>query len=120
MYEDAHCLALHNRLNPVTPLHVLILPKTKLRSLAEMGDAEKSLVGHLMLVAHRIGTNFTRFGYRLCINQGEYACEDYGVVLFHLMGHYQFSHNVGFDEKGLILLTPTASYELRESDFFTM
>ncbi|KAI5715458.1 hypothetical protein M8J77_016334 [Diaphorina citri] len=120
VYEDVHCLALHNYLNPVTPLHILILPKKGMSSLAELrDDSAKSVMGHLMLVAHRIGTNFTRFGYRLVLNQGENAREDYGRVMFHLMGRYQFSHNIGFDHTLLHTIYTTPDYEIRESDYFT-
>lgn len=120
VYEDDQCLALHNYLNPVTPLHILILPKKRLRTLAEMTEVDKSMIGNLLLVAHRIGTNFTQFGYRLCINQGEFACEDYGVVMFHLMGQYQFSRDLGFNERGLHLIYTLPDYEFRESDYWQL
>ncbi|KAL1449866.1 hypothetical protein WDU94_002338 [Cyamophila willieti] len=62
-----------------------------MRSLADMVEDDKSVIGHLMLIAHQLGTNFTRFGYRLVINEGGDGCENYGLVMFHLMGSYQFN-----------------------------
>uniref|UniRef100_A0A8D8ZAU8 Histidine triad nucleotide-binding protein 1 n=1 Tax=Cacopsylla melanoneura TaxID=428564 RepID=A0A8D8ZAU8_9HEMI len=119
VYEDQHCLALHNYLNPKTPLHVLILPKKQMRSLAEMVEDDKSVIGHLMLIAHQLGTNFTRFGYRLVVNQGGDGCEDYGLVMFHLMGCYQFTHDLGWNDKLIYTIYTTPDYEFRESNYFT-
>lgn len=74
-----------NDINPVAPVHVLIVPK-KHGSMEDYKDEESNYLGELMVaaknVAGKLGLNKT--GYRLIINYGE---DSQAHVLNHLHIH---------------------------------
>ena len=53
VFEDEECLAF-NDINPQAPTHVLVIPKKPIREVAEMGDEDVPLIGHLVKVARDI------------------------------------------------------------------
>ena len=46
IYEDDLCLAFHD-VSPQAPVHVLVIPKREISSVAARADDDASLVGHL-------------------------------------------------------------------------
>ena len=50
VYEDDLCLAFYD-INPVAPIHVLIIPKKQIDKLSNSKIEDKDLLGHLLLVA---------------------------------------------------------------------
>ena len=76
------CLAFHD-VNPQAPLHVLVIPKRHVASLATADDA--ALVGRLSLVAAEIARRegFEERGYRTVVNTNG----DAGQTVFHLHLH---------------------------------
>ncbi|MBX6423716.1 histidine triad nucleotide-binding protein [Thermosulfurimonas sp. F29] len=89
VYEDDLAYAFHD-INPVAPIHILIIPRKHLSGVHEMSEEDRALVGHLFWVARRIAEDLelspakdpTR-GYRLVINSGPQA----GQTVFHLHLH---------------------------------
>lgn len=83
VFEDDLCLAF-NDVNPQAPTHILIIPKKSIARLAEAGDEDQALLGHLLLKARDIA-NSLGYGdaYRIAINNGEQA----GQTVFHLHLH---------------------------------
>jgi len=53
VYEDEQCLAFKD-IDPKAPVHILIIPKKEISSLAEATDADKELLGHLLVKASQI------------------------------------------------------------------
>ena len=84
VYEDDLCLAFHD-VNPQAPTHVLIIPKKEIRSLNEVGAADKELLGHMLsicpVIARSLGVADS--GYRVVINTNR----DGGQTVFHLHFH---------------------------------
>jgi histidine triad (HIT) family protein len=82
-HEDELCLAFHD-VAPQAPVHLLVIPKRPIPSLAEIGPDDAPLLGHLVVVANdlarRIGLDR---GYRLVVNCGE----DGGQTVHHLHVH---------------------------------
>ena len=70
-------------LNPQAPIHVLVIPKTHVASLAEADDS--GMLGDLMLLASRVaaGEGLAESGYRTVINTGA----DGGQTVSHLHVH---------------------------------
>jgi histidine triad (HIT) family protein len=91
LYEDEQALAIAD-INPQAPLHVLILPKKHIASLAEVGssDQEKILVGDLLGVANQLARqhNLSR-GYRVVVNTGPDGGQTVGHLHVHLIGGRQ-------------------------------
>ena len=83
VYEDEHCIAIKD-INPQAPVHVLVIPKKQIATLAEAQAEDQALLGHLMLAA---GTVARQLGvddaFRLIINNGEGV----GMTVYHLHLH---------------------------------
>jgi histidine triad (HIT) family protein len=84
VFEDDLCLAFHD-INPVAPVHILVIPKKPIEKLSDVKPEDKDLLGHLMLTAAKIAAsrNLDAGGYRLVINNGASA----GQTVFHLHIH---------------------------------
>ena len=82
VYSDALCLAFRD-VNPQAPVHVLVIPRKPLPSLAEAGHEDQELLGHLLLVAAQVARREGLEGWRTVINSGAEA----GQTVFHLHVH---------------------------------
>lgn len=83
VFEDDQSLAFHD-LNPQAPLHVLVIPKRPIARLADAGDDDSTLLGHLMLVARTVAADAGYANaFRLAVNNGKEA----GQSVFHLHIH---------------------------------
>jgi histidine triad (HIT) family protein len=86
VYEDDQCLAFRD-INPQAPVHVLIIPKKVIRTHADVTDADKSLLGHLHLVAKKLANELgLSSGYRLVLNCLESAGQTVPHLHLHLLG----------------------------------
>jgi len=83
VYEDDLALAFRD-ITPQAPTHILVIPKTPIPKLADATDADKDLLGHLLLTVKKVAEQegLTQ-GYRVVINTGE----DGGQTVFHLHLH---------------------------------
>lgn len=92
VYEDTDCIAI-NDIAPKAPVHVLIIPRKPIPRLADASDADRALLGQLMLkvgdIARQLGVEDA---FRVIINNGE----DAGQTVFHL--HLHLLANKTFDE----------------------
>ncbi|MEB3243431.1 MAG: histidine triad nucleotide-binding protein [Cyanobacteriota bacterium] len=82
VYSDALCLAFRD-VSPQAPVHVLVIPRKPIPSLAEAGAEDQELLGHLLLVAARVARQEGLQGWRTVINSGAEA----GQTVFHLHVH---------------------------------
>ncbi len=84
VYEDEWAMAFHD-INPLAPVHALVIPKEHVESLDDIGQRDEALMGHLMRVASRVANEhgLAESGYRTVINTGAGA----GQSVFHLHVH---------------------------------
>lgn len=86
VYEDAQCVAFRD-VNPQAPTHVLIVPRAEIASLADAKEADKPLLGHLLLVANQLaGQLALSKGYRTVINCGPDGGQTVDHLHVHLLG----------------------------------
>jgi histidine triad (HIT) family protein len=87
VYEDDQCLAFKD-INPQAPVHVLIIPKTKvIPTHADVTEADHDLLGHLHVVAAKLAEQLNiADGYRVVINCKERAGQTVPHLHFHLLG----------------------------------
>jgi len=52
-YEDEHLLAFHD-IHPWAPVHVLIIPKQHIATLADVGPEHQELMGRMLTLAPRL------------------------------------------------------------------
>jgi histidine triad (HIT) family protein len=85
VYEDDACLAFRD-IRPAAPTHVLIVPKKEIPSVAEAAEADAPLLGHLLLVAQKLATQWgLSRGYRLVLNCGPDAGQSVDHLHLHLL-----------------------------------
>lgn len=84
VYEDEHVLAFRD-INPVAPVHVLVIPKQHLASIADIGPDHVDLLARLFAAVQRVAaeTGVAETGYRVVTNTGR----DAGQQVFHLHLH---------------------------------
>ncbi len=84
LYQDEQIMAFRD-INPLTPTHVLIIPKRHINSLADLSDDEAQIIGHMAEAANQLARQegIARKGYRLVVSSGE----DGGQVVPHLHMH---------------------------------
>lgn len=83
VYEDDRCLAFRD-ITPQAPVHILVIPKNPILSLADASQDDLALLGHLLLTVSTIAASegLTN-GYRTVINTGI----DGGQTVYHLHVH---------------------------------
>jgi histidine triad (HIT) family protein len=82
VYGDELCLAFRD-VNPQAPVHVLVIPRKPIATLAEAGPEDQELLGHLLLVAGQVARQEGLESWRTVINSGAEA----GQTVFHLHVH---------------------------------
>ena len=91
VYEDDQCLAF-NDVAPKSPTHVLVIPKKEIPSLAHLSDEDSALMGHIVMVVHRLANELgLDNGYRVAVNCGADGGQTVDHLHFHLMGGRSFS-----------------------------
>ena len=87
IYQDEDIVVFKD-INPVTPVHMLIVTRKHIQSIAYMSDAETALVGKMALAAARVAREqgIADRGYRLIINNGPDAGQIVPHIHAHLMG----------------------------------
>lgn len=82
--EDDDAIAFHD-LHPQAPVHLLVIPRRHVVSVAQAADSDRDLLGHLLLVAARAArqAGIADSGYRIVTNCGAGA----GQSVFHLHLH---------------------------------
>lgn len=86
VYEDDELLAFKD-IHPAAPVHLLIIPKLHLASLADAGPEHEALLGRMMALAPRLAleqgaTN----GFRLVVNTGPDGGQEVYHLHLHVMG----------------------------------
>jgi histidine triad (HIT) family protein len=83
LYEDDRAMAFAD-LNPQAPVHLLVIPREHIESLAQMEESQSTLVGHLHWVAAKLAKQHgLHNGFRTVMNTGS----DGGQTVFHLHVH---------------------------------
>lgn len=88
-YEDDEILAFHD-INPGAPVHVLIIPKKHVDSLAALSDEDEKLAGRMLGVARRIAEEQGLSSWRLVANTGRRAGQSVMHLHFHVLGGRDF------------------------------
>ncbi len=84
LYQDSDVIAFRD-INPKAPVHVLVIPKKHIDSVAALSEADLPLVGKMTAAARKVAEQegIAKSGYRLTINTGP----DSGMIVHHLHMH---------------------------------
>ena len=86
VYEDADMVAF-NDINPVAPVHFMIIPKKHVDSLAAVDDSWAPVLGRMMAMAGRLAKQAgTPDGFRTIVNTGRIGRQDVYHLHIHIIG----------------------------------
>lgn len=86
VYEDDLVLAFHD-IQPVAPVHVLVIPKAHIASLADAKQEHEAALGRIMGVAAQLATSCgSPDGFRLIVNTGAVGRQEVMHVHAHVLG----------------------------------
>ena len=95
VYEDEATYAFRD-INPMAPTHVLVVPKTHIASLAEIGGVSDAVLAACLrackAVAEQEGLNG---GFRVASNCGPDACQSVQHLHFHVLGGKKLTEVMG-------------------------
>ena len=91
IYEDDNCLVFKD-INPVAPIHVLIIPKSQIEKVSDAINSDQDILGHLMLVAGEVARDLgVEDAFRLVVNNGSGAQQTVFHLHIHLIAGREFT-----------------------------
>ena len=86
VYQDEFSYAFAD-LHPQAPVHILIVPRRHISSMADTNQVDRSLLGHLVWAAAEIARNKgLSNGYRIVVNTGADGGQTVDHLHLHLLG----------------------------------
>lgn len=95
LYEDDDIMAFYD-IAPIVPVHVLIVPKKRIVSIADMADGDEMIVGQMFRVARDVARdlNISEKGYKLLFRVGRDGGQEVPHLHLHLLGGARLSENI--------------------------
>ncbi|HMW18604.1 MAG TPA: histidine triad nucleotide-binding protein [Accumulibacter sp.] len=86
VHEDDWLVAFHD-INPARPVHLLVIPKKHITSLATTTDDDTEVLGRLLAVTGRLANEHgSPDGFRLIINTGRIGHQEVPHLHAHIVG----------------------------------
>ncbi len=91
VYQDEHVIAIRD-INPAAPVHVLVIPRKPIPSIAHLEEEDLELGGRILLAIRKVAEQegLSR-GYRVVVNTGEEGGQTVPHLHFHILGGRQLS-----------------------------
>jgi len=85
-FENENFIAFDD-INPKAPIHILLVPKKHLPSVAALEDSDQDLIGKMILTAKKIAEeNEISNGFRLVFNSGPDSGQEVDHIHLHILG----------------------------------
>jgi len=96
IYQGEDFLAFRD-IHPMAPVHIVIIPKAHISSLAEVSERQEGLIGRLILLAKKLAEKegIAGKGYRLAINCGPEGGQVVPHLHLHLLGGRKLADQLG-------------------------
>lgn len=96
VYEDENVYAFHD-INPNAPVHVLVIPKVHIPSIAAVDEGNVEAVSRVLLAIPKIASSLglDAGGYRVITNCGEDAGQTVHHLHFHILGGKKLPVSLG-------------------------
>jgi histidine triad (HIT) family protein len=86
IYEDDDIIAF-NDIKPITPVHILVIPKKHISSLFDLEASDELLIGKIYMVIKKLAKeNGLDNGFRVIVNCGEDGGQEVKHLHFHILG----------------------------------
>ena len=95
VYEDDEILAFYD-INPVAPIHILVIPKKHITSLAHLQKEDEKIVGRIYGVINQIAEEkgFKQDGYRVIVNCGKNGGQEVMHLHFHILAGKELGEKI--------------------------
>ena len=96
VYQDKDFVAFRD-INPQAPVHIVIIPRSHIPSIADASEDQAELIGRWLLTAPKVAAKekIARTGYRLIINYGADANLIVPHLHLHLVGGRKLTDSAG-------------------------
>jgi histidine triad (HIT) family protein len=96
VYQDEEVTAFRD-IQPQAPVHLVIIPRRHIPSLAHLSEADSALVGRMVAIANQLAKKegIADKGYRLAVNCGEEGGQAVPHLHLHLLGGRRLSGRLG-------------------------
>ena len=90
LFENDKILAFRD-ISPQAPVHFLVIPKKEIRTINDINEEDKSLIGELFIVAKEIAKKegISEKGYRTIFNCNEHGGQTVYHIHLHVLGGRQ-------------------------------
>ncbi len=90
LYEDDQVIVFKD-INPLAPVHLLLVPKKHIRSINDLEDADKTVVVDLIMAAKEMAAKMSvdKSGYRLFFNVEKGGGQEVFHLHLHLIGGWE-------------------------------
>ena len=87
IYEDEDIFSIKD-INPIAPVHLLIIPKKRINTINDVPDEDTLLIGKLVKVAKNLAKKYEidESGYRLIFNTNDDGGQSVYHIHLHLIG----------------------------------
>ena len=86
VYEDDDIFAFHD-INPLRPVHILVVPKRHITSLASVTEADALVLGRILAISNRLANEQgSSDGFRVIINTGRIGQQEVQHLHAHIVG----------------------------------
>lgn len=87
VYEDDELLAFRD-INPVAPVHILVIPKKHFDSVLDLEQEDERLVGKIYSIINKIAKEegIDKTGFRVVVNCGRDGGQEVKHLHFHIIG----------------------------------
>jgi histidine triad (HIT) family protein len=87
LYDDEYVTAFKD-INPVAPVHILVIPKKHITSILELNNSNIDILSKLFKVINKLSEEFniSKDGFRVITNCGENGGQSVKHLHFHLIG----------------------------------
>ena len=94
VYEDELVLAFRD-IAPQAPVHILVIPKTHIGSVAAVTAENSAVIAHIFEVIPQIAAaEGLEKGFRVVSNCGEHGCQSVKHLHFHILGGAQLTEKM--------------------------
>ncbi len=95
VYEDDDIIAFPD-LHPIAPVHILVIPKKHIKSIADLKPEEEEIAGKLIIAAKKIAEDqkISDNGYKLLIRVKKHGGQEVEHIHLHLLGGAPLSEDI--------------------------
>ena len=92
LFEDGDVLAFRD-INPQAPIHFLVIPKKEIKTLNDIEEDDKDLIGKLFIIAKQLAKSegISDNGYRTIFNCNEHGAQTVYHIHLHVLGGRQMT-----------------------------